>query len=95
MLYDIKRGNAQLNEKSIKEIIYFFLFDYYLSYNKSDKKDIINGLRDYQKGKKHLKLSDLKTYFKPYEHLLYLLINDKYVSKQNKLFLLSLKHKIK
>ena len=64
MLYDIKRGNAQLNEKSIKEIIYFFLFDYYLSYNKSDKKDIINGLRDYQKGKKHLKLSDLKTYFK-------------------------------
>ena len=92
---NIKRGNAQLNEKSIKEIIYFFLFDYYLSNNKSDKKDIINGLRDYQKGKKHLKLSDLKTYFKPYEHLLYLLINDKYVSKQNKLFLLSLKHKIK
>ena len=88
---NIKSGNEKLNEKSIKEIIYFFLFDYYLSYNKSDKKDIINALRGYQKGKNHLKLSDLKTYFKPYEHLLHLLINDKYVSKQNKLYLLSLK----
>ena len=91
----IRSGNKIINEKSIKEIILFFLFDYNLAYNKSDKNDIINKLKTYQKGRKHVKLSDLKSYFPAYNHLLNILIKDKYVSKKNKLFLLSLKHDIK
>ena len=92
---NIRSGNKKINEKTIKEIILFFLFDYNLAYNKSDKNDIINKLKTYQKGRKHVKLSDLKSYFPAYNHLLNILIKDKYVSKKNKLFLLSLKHNIK
>ena len=87
----IRSGNPFINDKTIKEIILFFLFDYNLAYEKSDKSNIIKNLREYKKGKKHLKLSDLKTTFPPYIHLLNLLINDKYVSKENKLFLINLK----
>ena len=79
----------------MKVIILFFLFDYNLAYNKSDKNDIINSLKIYQKGRWHVKLADLKSYFPAYSHLLNILIKDKYVSKKNKLFLLSLKHDIK
>ena len=91
----IRSGNKKINEKTIKEIILFFLFDYNLAYNKSDKSDIINNLKIYQKGRRHLKLADLRSYFPEYNHLLNILIKDKYVSKKNKLFLLSLKHAIK
>lgn len=91
----IKSGNKIINEKMIKEIIYFLLFDYNYAYFKSEKNDIINKLREYRQGKRHLKLSDLNSYFQPYNQLLKFLINDKYVSKKNKLFLLSLKHEIK
>ena len=86
----IRSGNPFINEKTIKEIILFFLFDYNLAYEKSDKSNIIKNLREYKKGKKNLKLSDLKSKFPPYMHLLELLINDKYVTKENKLFLLNL-----
>ena len=91
----IKSGNKEINEKTIKEIILFFLFDYNLAYNKSNKSDIINNLKIYQKGKKNLKLADLKSYFPAYDHLLNILIKDKYVSKKDKLFVLSLKHDMK
>ena len=91
----IRSGNKIVNEKSIKEIILFFLFDYNLAYKKSDKSGIINNLRIYQKGRRNIKLSDLKSCFPAYNHLLNILIKDKYVSKQNKLFLLSLKHDLK
>ena len=91
----IRSENEIIKEKSIKEIILFFLFDYNLAYNKSDKSDIIKNLKEYKKGKRNLKLSDLKSNFPPYNHLLNILIKDKYVSKQNKLFLLSLKHNLK
>ena len=91
----IRIGDKKVNEKSIKEIILFFLFDYNLAYSKNDKHDIINNLRLFNNHKKKLSLNDLKTSFPPYNHLLKALINDKYVSKENKLFLLSLKHNIK
>ena len=91
----IRSGNEMINEKSIKEIILFFLFDYNFAYNKSNKSDIIKNLKKYKEGKGNIKLSDLKSNFPPYNHLLHILIKDKYVSKQNKLFLLSLKHNIK
>ena len=91
----IRNGNPFINDKTIKEIILFFLFDYNLAYKKSDKSDIIKNLKDFKKGKRHLKLSHLKSYFPPYIHLLNMLINDEYVSKQNKLFLLTLKKEYK
>ena len=91
----IRSGNETINEKSIKEIILFFLFDYNLAYAKSDKNNIIKNLKEFKQGKFNLKLSDLKSSFPPYNHLLDLLINDKYVSKQNKLFLLQLKKELK
>ena len=91
----IRSGNPFINEKTIKEIILFLLFDYNLAYDKSDKSNIINNLRIYKKGKNNLKLSDLKSNFPPYRHLLQLLINDKYVAKENKLFLLNLKRDLK
>ena len=90
----IRSGNNFINDKTIKEIILFFLFDYNLAYDKSDKSNIINNLRIYNKGNKNLKLSDLKSNFPPYRHLLELLINDKYVAKDNKLFLLNLKRNL-
>ena len=91
----IRSGNAFINEKTMKEIILFFLFDYNLAYAQSDKANIIKNLRDYKKGKSHLKLSDLKSNFPPYVHLINLLINDKYVSQKNKIFLLNLNHHLK
>ena len=91
----IRSGDEIINEKSIKEVILFFLFDYNLAYNKSDKKDIINNLKEFKKGARNIKLADLRSNFPPYNHLLKQLIKDKYVEKKDKLFLLSLKHDIK
>lgn len=91
----IRNGNAFINDKTIKEIILFFLFDYNLAYKRSDKSNIVKNLKDFKRGKKHLKLSHLKSYFPPYIHLLNMLINDKYVSTENKLFLLDLKKEYK
>ena len=66
-----------------------------MAYNKSDKKDIIKNLKDFKKGARNIKLSDLRSNFPPYNNLLKLLIKDKYVAKKDKLFLLTLKHDIK
>ena len=89
----IRSGNAILNEKTIKEFIYFWLFDYLLIYKKNNKKIIINELHKHMNETKKIKLSDLKSYFKPYVHLLNLLINDTYVRKKDKKFVRSLKSK--
>lgn len=91
----IRIGNKKINEKTIKEIILFFLFDYNLAYSKSDKTSIINNLRSFSNRKNKLSLNDLKSDFPPYNHLLKSLINDKYVSNENKIFLESLKRNIK
>ena len=77
----IRSGDEIINEKSIKEVILFFLFDYNLAYNKSDKKDIINNLKEFKKGARNIKLADLRSNFPPYNHLLKQLIKDKYVEK--------------
>lgn len=90
----IRIGNKKTNEKTMKEIILFFLFDYNLAYYKSNKSDIINGLRFFNNNRK-LSLKYLNNNYPPYIHLLKVLINDKYVSKTNKIFLFSLMNKIK
>ena len=91
----IRSGNPIINERSMKEVILFFLFDYNLAYIKSNKSEIINNLKEFKEGKRNITLSDIKSDFPPYNHLLHVLINDKYVSKKDKLFLLSLKHDTK
>ena len=89
----IRSGNKILNEKTIKEFIYFWLFDYLLLYKGNNKKDIINNLDKFYKKIKGYKLSDLTSYFEPYIHLLNLLINDDFVEKEDKEFVKMLKSK--
>ena len=86
----IRSGNEKKNEKSMKEIIYFWLFDYLISYKKSDKKDIINEIVKY-KNNKVLNFSYIKNNFPPLNHLLDLLINDNFVKVEDKIFLKSFK----
>ena len=86
----IRSGNEKKNEKSMKEIIYFWLFDYLISYKKSDKKDIINEIVKY-KNNKVLNFSSIKNNFPPLNHLLDLLINDNFVKVEDKIFLKSFK----
>ena len=38
----IRTGTEKINDKSIKEIILFLLFDYNIAYSKNDKNDIIS-----------------------------------------------------
>jgi glycosyltransferase involved in cell wall biosynthesis len=90
----IRSGTQIINEKTIKEFIYFWLFDYLMSYKKGNKTDVINNIKKYYVGNStRFKLSDLKSYFPPYHHLLDLLINDKYITNEDKKFVLMLKDK--
>ena len=87
----IRSGTQIINEKTIKEFIYFWLFDYLMSYKKGNKTDVINNIKKYYIGNStRFKLSDLKSYFPPYHHLLDLLINDKYITNEDKKFVMNL-----
>ena len=87
----IRTGTREINEKTMKEFIYFWLFDYLMEYKKSDKKIIITKIRKYHNAEREPKLSDLKSYFPPYIHLLDLLIDDKYISDEDRKFIEKLK----
>ena len=87
----IRYGNPILNEKLIKEYVYFWIFDYLLLYKKDNKKNIIDKLHHFNEKEKKYGLNDLKSYFKPYIYLLDLLINDTYVEKEDKEFVKCLK----
>ena len=87
----IKYGNPKVNENTMREYIYFWLFDYYLSYKKSKKKKIISNLYYYNNKSKLFKLTDLINHFPPYEHLLHLLLNDIYIDENDKAFIKELK----
>ena len=87
-------------EKVIKEFIYFWLFDLELLSKEDNKKSIIKFLYQYnQKRNKYhgekINLSFLKNKFPVYTHLLNLLINDPYVSDDDKIFLNELFEKSK
>ena len=88
----IKSGTNIRNEKTIKEFIYFWLFDYLLLYKGNNKKNIIYNLKKYQQKINGPKLSSLTSYFEPYLHLLDLLINDNYVEQKDKEFVKMLKN---
>ena len=87
----IRYGNKILNEKTIKEFIYFWLFDYLLLGMENNKKSVIDNLHKYKHKTKGHKLKDLTSYFRPYIHLLDLLINDIYVREKDKKFIKHLK----
>lgn len=72
----------------MREIIYFWLFDYLISYKQSDKKDIINEIISY-KNNHVLNFSCIKNNFPPLNHLLDLLINDNFIKSEDKMFLKS------
>jgi hypothetical protein len=88
---NLKLGDDYSREKTMKEFIYFWLFDYLMEYKKSDKKIIITKIRKYHNAEREPKLSDLKSYFPPYIHLLDLLIDDKYISDEDRKFIEKLK----
>ena len=106
-LYIKNKGEGHLKlqddynrEKTIKEFIYFWLFDLELLPKEDNKKSIIKKLYLYNKksnryyGEK-INLSFLKNKFPIYTHLLNLLINDPFVSKDDKIFLNELLEKSK
>ena len=78
-------------EKTLREFIYFWLFDYIMSYKKSNKKEVIENLYKFNGENDHLHLSDLKSYFPPYVHLLDLLINDNYISEKDREYITKLR----
>ena len=84
----VRAGDEKRNEKSMREIIYFWLFDYLISYKQSDKKDIINEIVSY-KNNHVLNFSCIKNNFPPLNHLLDLLINDNFIKSEDKMFLKS------
>jgi len=87
----IRYGNPQKNEKTMREFVYFWLFDYIMSYKKSNKKNVIENLYKYNGEDIRLHLSDLKSYFPPYVHLLDLLINDNYISEKDRKYITQLR----
>ena len=75
----------------MREFVYFWLFDYLMSYKKSNKKKVIENLYKFNGENSHLHLSDLRNYFPPYVHLLDLLINDHYISKKDREYITKLR----
>ena len=89
---NIKISTEEERDKTIREFIYFWLFDYQLTRPDSKKTHIINTLRQYSSpGNKFygipINLSYLRTNFTIYKHLLNTLINDYFVKDDDKFFL--------
>ena len=106
-LYIKNKGEGHLKlqddynkEKTMKEFIYFWLFDLELLPKEDNKKSIIKNLYLYNrkankyKGEK-INLSYLKNKFPIYTHLLNILINDPFVSEDDKIFINDLLEKSK
>jgi glycosyltransferase involved in cell wall biosynthesis len=84
-------GDEKTNEKTLKEFIYFWLFDYLLLYKGNNKKSVIKQLYKHNNITEKIKLTSLKHYFPPYIHLLDLLINDTYVEDEDREFVKQIK----
>ena len=82
------RDNAE-KDMTIREFIYFWLFDYKLLPKENNKKKIINTLRDYERtdntfNRIPMSLDFLLSNCPIYDYLLQLLYNDPYVSRSDK-----------
>jgi glycosyltransferase involved in cell wall biosynthesis len=84
------RDNAE-KDKTIREFIYFWVFDYQLLPKNDDKKKIIDTLRNYNKpdnifNNMPLRLDFLLSNCPIYDYLLITLYNDPFVSNSDKTF---------
>jgi glycosyltransferase involved in cell wall biosynthesis len=84
-------GNKFLKNKSIKEFILFWYWDYCLLPRKNNKKSIVDTLRKYIKPDNKFSLINMSLEFltdryRPYENLLKRLINDPFVEPGDKKF---------
>ena len=88
---EIKIRDKTEKDKTIREFIYFWVFDYQLLPKNNDKKKIIDTLRNYNKpdnifNNMPLRLDFLISNFPIYDYLLISLYNDPYVSNSDKIF---------
>ena len=87
---DIKLETVTQRDKMIQEHIYFLYFDLELLPKYNNKKEIIKKLYDYNNINNILKLSYFNSKFYILNDLLNLLIQDPFVSNEDKIFLNSL-----
>lgn len=92
-----KLKNEIEKDRTIHEIIYFWLFDYYMLPKNDNKKSIINIIRKFSNNHsiKKINLTFLKTKIEVFIHLINLLLNDYSVSTSDKLFLKKILKKYK
>ena len=85
--YKVK--NEKEIDKTIHEVIYFWLFDYQILPKKDNKKSIINKIRKFtnKNSKSKININFLKTKFEDFTYLLNLLLNDSSIQKKDKLFI--------
>ena len=87
----IKTGDTKINDNTIREFIYFWIFDLKLLPKKDSKKSIIKELKNFNNpDNKYLgtkvNLSFIATKFPIYEYLLNSLRHDIFVSNKDKKF---------
>jgi glycosyltransferase involved in cell wall biosynthesis len=94
-IYEPKVFNKFVRNKSIKEFILFWYWDYCLLPKNDNKKSIVNTLRKYVRPENkfcllHMSLEFLTDRFRPYEKLLEKLMDDPFVDADDKLFVSNL-----
>ena len=96
----LKLKNEEEKDLTIREFIYFWLFDLKMLPKENNKESIVRTLNEFNSKdnkyrNKSINLSFLNKKFEIYEHLLNLLINDTYVRKKDKIFVYKLLKKYK
>ena len=96
----IKLNSDEQKFKTIKEFIYFLLFDYQISSKKSDKREIIDFLvyltfKEFTYFDFKINFSYLKERSPILDYLIDCLLNDPFVFKEDKEFLKKLQNKIR
>ena len=88
----MKKGNTTMNDKCIREFIYFWVFDLKLLPKEDNKESIIKTLYKFNQNNNQylgspIHLDFISTRFPVYEYFLNLLLNDDYISNKNKDFI--------
>ena len=94
-IFEPRTRNAFVRNKTIKEFILFWYWDYFFLPKNDNKKSIINILRKYARPQNRfflliISLEFLTAQFKPYEDLLKRLIDDPFVDAEDKVFVSNL-----
>ena len=87
----LKVDTKERKAKAIREFIYFWLFDYQILPKENNKKTVIDEMRKFvipgnSVRNRVVVINYLKSKFVIYEHFLNLLLNDKYIEKNDKDF---------